>query len=909
MLKPARPLLRRPLSRFEVLEGRRLLATDLGQITGTVLNDLENDGTADVAAISQQVELFLDNTGAGTVGTFDANDVSQTTTTTDGTGAYSFDNLEAGTYFVRVNPIAGTRTRTDGEAVTSAITISPAQAMGSTNLTIDDFVTAQDATATRNLGNALPAPVDSADGTNATDGGVRDLRAVYTDGDSGELKIASSEFGSQRLSVSSTSGVSGTVRAVWDGADADADTVTTNLLNLNLLGAGNENSGIVIEATSDREIDFRLRVHDRSGNISEATITIVDLDGFGNTQLDEEIFVSFVDTDGDALTDGEFNAVGGTAADFSDVGAIELIVDASGLNALDAEFEVIGVVGLTEVVADPLTVLNEMSLGDQVWIDLDNDGMFETGESGVQGVALTLFEDENNNDLIDAGEATPVDTTTTDASGNYLFTGLLPGDYLVRVDASNFTAGNPLAGVATSTGNDVAGMAPDTDLINEDDKDKGTAQNDGSVLSKAVTLVGNFEPINDGDTDANTNRTLDFGFFGYDLSITKGVNAAAAAIGDTLRYTIVVTNEGPTTATGVDLVDTLPDGVTFVSGTTTVGGQSVNGSAASQTINTTIGTLLSGQTATITIDATIDNDATGDLTNSATTSGTDETDVLSNTATAVTTVSPRIDVQITKVDDDNDQTLAPGDTVTYTLTARNNGPSTATSVVVTDTLPDGMTFVSAGSTTPANNTAVGATTQLTYNLGTMVAGDAGEQTITIVAQIDTDTTDGVLTNNASITAAETEIVPPGTTNNTASASSTVAIPLGSLNGKVYVDIDGDNVQDAEDQPIAGVLLTLFNDQGQAVGTTTTDANGCYEFTGLVPGVYRVVQTQPAAFPDLDETSGTPGADPAGDNQISSITVVGNQVSPANDFTEGVPTLGKRSFFWSRLFGPDNVLNV
>lgn len=891
MRKPRRSL-RRPLTRFERLEGRRLLATDLGQITGVVMNDLENDGAGDIVAVGQQVELFLDNPGAGTVGVFDPSDLSQTTTTTDAAGAYSFDNLVAGNYFVRINPTAGTQTRT-GEDVSALISFDATEAMGSTNLTIDDFATAQNTLAS----TAATNPNSSADVANGGSGGVRDLFARIDSG-AGEAEITSDFVGTGILNLSTTGNVAGIANVVWDGADGDATTIDTSGLLLDLLDGGN-NSAIEIQAAADRaDASVTIRLYSGPNNASEAAVTIVGpFDAAVDGDADESITIPFT----------SFAAVSGqSAADLSAVTAIEVEFDftATGQESLDAQVDVVGVVGFTTKTAD-FTVLNEMSLGDRVWIDVDNDGMLMGGEQGVNDVALSLFLDANNNDIIDADEATAVATTTTSTlgglAGSYLFTGLLPGDYLVRVDASNFATDAALEGLVTSTGNDVAGMAPDTDVANENDKDKGTAQGDGSVLAKAVTLVGNAEPVNDGDTDSNTNRTLDFGFFGYDLSINKTVDLATAAVGGALVYTIDVMNEGPSNATGVTLTDTLPDGVTFSSGSA-----GVVGTAGNQTVTATVGALAPGASQRITINVTTDNDATGTLINSATVAGVDEIDVLPNTDTAQTEIEPRIDVQITKVDDDNDQVLAPGDAVAYTLVATNNGPSQATGVVVTDVLPTGMTFVAAGSTVPSSISAVAGGTQLTYNFATLDAGAVNSETITINATIDAGV-NGTLTNNASIAANETETIPVA--NNSASAQSTVAIPLGSLNGKVYVDVDGDNVQDAEDQPIAGVLITLFDDMNNAVATTTTDASGCYEFTGLVPGVYRVVQTQPTAFPDLDETSGTGGADVSGDNQISNITVVGNQVSPANDFTEGLPTIGKRSFFWSNLFGLDNVTNV
>ena len=57
---------------------------------------------------------------------------------------------------------------------------------------------------------------------------------------------------------------------------------------------------------------------------------------------------------------------------------------------------------------------------------------------------------------------------------------------------------------------------------------------------------------------------------------------------------------------------------------------------------------------------------------------------------------PTIDLQIEKTDNPNRVNV--GGTITYTLTARNNGPSPATQVVITDTLPATVTYVSSAST-------------------------------------------------------------------------------------------------------------------------------------------------------------------------------------------------------------------
>ncbi|TWT99975.1 Serine-aspartate repeat-containing protein I precursor [Botrimarina colliarenosi] len=755
MRKP-RPSYRRSLRHFELLEGRRLLATDLAQIAGFVRNDLDNDGVDDVVAVSQQVELFLDN--GTTPGVFDLGDTSQGTTTTNASGAYSFDGLVAGDYFVRVNPTTGTQTRS-GENVSALISFDATEAMGTTNLTIDAFDTAQSA----NASTAGLTTASDADGVNAGDGGARDLLANIVSG-SGEIALVSDFVGTGILNLATTGNVRGAASVVWDGADGDAETVDAGGLSLDLSNSG-ANSAIELQAAADRAgASVTVRLYSGAGNVSEATVTIVDDDAAIDGDADESISIPFT----------SFTTVSGAGVDLSDVGAIEVEFDfdAPGFESLDAQVDVVGVLGYTTKTAD-FTVLNEMSLGDQVWLDLDNDGVFDPGETGVAGVALTLFEDSDGDDSI-SGE-TQVGTATTASDGTYLFSSLLPGDYLVRVDASNFTGSGALVGKVTSTGNDVAGMAPDTDVANVDDTDKGTAQMDGSVLSKGVTLVAADEPINDGDTDNDTNRTLDFGFMPFDLTITK-------------------------------------------------------------------------------------------------------------------------------VDDDAGATLAPGDTVTYTIVATNSGPAPAANVTVTDVLPAGLTFVSAGSTTPTTNTAVGSTTELTFDFASIASGDT--ETITIVATIDSGFV-GAVTNNVSVAApGEVDVL-----TNTATASSTVAVPLGSINGKVVVDINGNNVRDAGDLPIQGVVISLFDAMDQLVDTAVTDAMGCYEFTGLVPGVYRVVQTQPTAFADSNQTTGSTGANASGTNTITGIQVdAGNNipVGPDNDFLEGLPTISKRRFFWST--GLFNALN-
>ncbi|HXA20528.1 MAG TPA: GEVED domain-containing protein [Thermoanaerobaculia bacterium] len=157
-----------------------------------------------------------------------------------------------------------------------------------------------------------------------------------------------------------------------------------------------------------------------------------------------------------------------------------------------------------------LTSSGILALGDQVWLDTNNNGIFEpqNGETGIDGVRLDLYRDINNDGLPSLDEY--LDTTTTGTvsgfAGRYRFSNLAPGNYIVVVHPSNFAGGGALFGLSTSTGNDPA-PDPDDD-VNGDDN--GT--NLGALIgSKPITLTNGGEPTSE-DGDPNTNLTLDFGF-------------------------------------------------------------------------------------------------------------------------------------------------------------------------------------------------------------------------------------------------------------------------------------------------------------------------------------------------------------------------------------------------------------
>jgi hypothetical protein len=91
------------------------------------------------------------------------------------------------------------------------------------------------------------------------------------------------------------------------------------------------------------------------------------------------------------------------------------------------------------------------SIGDYVWDDQDGDG--EQGSEfdvGINGVALELWLDNDGDGWISAGDE-KIGTVTTDGNGTYFFSGLVAGDYVVKVANSNFEPGGALYDYALTT--------------------------------------------------------------------------------------------------------------------------------------------------------------------------------------------------------------------------------------------------------------------------------------------------------------------------------------------------------------------------------------------------------------------------------------------------------------------------
>ncbi len=710
---------------LETLESRELLAADLAEISGVVRTDLQGDNNAsnDTVVVGATATLYRD----GGNGTFDINggddSIVGASVTTDATGRYRFNQVAAGNYFVKITLPSNLQFR-PGEGV-QAVSISGDEGDGIVGPTIDGFTTFQTV-------NASPPPVSSDANTladSAVLGGERDLHVELLASTNPISSVTLAASGGS-LYVASGPGATGNVKIVWDGPDGNARSVDpTGLGGVDLTtdNNGNTMTGIALTSGADHpNSKIKMRVYSDANNWSEFT-TIVP-ESLGGEVAGQAVF-NFNDTP---------TGQSGQGANFANVGALELTFE--GVTAVDAQVSLVGLVGRATKQAD-FTASPRLSLGDEVWYDIDDDGLLENGEKPIPGVKLNLYEDTNLDNQYTVGIDQLLGQEITDASGKYLFTDLFPGKYIVQVDPTCFQTSGPLTGLHSSLGDAVA-ADPDNDVNNDDN---GTPLAGAGVVSQAIMLVGDSEPTNDGDNNSNSNRSVDFGFFGFDLVLDKSVQQTIIAPNDTLNYSIKIDNVGPSEAAGTTFTDELPDFANFVSGSTSIPGVSLQHNNGIVTAD--LGTLQPGATVIVTIVAAVDAAATGTLVNTAKVSAPKEINLTNNIDTVSNPLTPHIDLAIDKSADRT--TIKTGGTLTYTLDIVNNGPSDATGVIITDTLPaTGVSFVSA-SQTPASQSG----RDLTFAMGNLARGATASVTITVLVD---QGFSGTLLNEASVLGNEVE---------------------------------------------------------------------------------------------------------------------------------------------------------
>jgi uncharacterized repeat protein (TIGR01451 family) len=360
-----------------------------------------------------------------------------------------------------------------------------------------------------------------------------------------------------------------------------------------------------------------------------------------------------------------------------------------------------------------------------------------TGDDHTQIDVVKLWRDRNGNGAIDAGDlqlgtsvyAADDGDLSFDLGPNQLLLPRLPFDVIVSY---NFVA------VVNNLRTYTAALLP---------AESSAESADGGPL---LTVTGT----------APTGTSLGGGTITVrayaDLSVTKTDQTDPVLLGQNLTYTITVTNGGPSNAADVHVTDTLPAGTAFVSAVPSKG----TCTAGAGVVTCNIGDLANGASATVSVVAT--PNAAGTFDNRADVVATEiDNNTVNNSATQRTTVNPAADLRVTLADDPDPVTQ--DQNVTLTARVTNDGPSDATGVVATLTLPALTSYVS--STATAGSCASQGVT-VTCSIGNLTR--ATTATITIGAR-------GASVGTANATAAVTgTLTDPNGANDSAQTSITVA---------------------------------------------------------------------------------------------------------------------------------------
>ena len=207
------------------------------------------------------------------------------------------------------------------------------------------------------------------------------------------------------------------------------------------------------------------------------------------------------------------------------------------------------------------------------------------------------------------------------------------------------------------------------------------------------------------------------------IGLTYTVNNSTPNYHDNVIYTIVATNTGTINATGVKVKALLPSGLNYVSSSSTA--------YDSATGIWNIGTLAPGESLILTLTAYVNK--VGSIISYANTTAQDQYETNPyDTKTLTLTVPNAAHIAVTYTV--NSSTPNYQGNVVYTITATNNGPSTATGINLTSKLPSGLTYVSSSSSNYNSNSGI-------WNIGTLNNGASATLTITAkVAQTGTITT-------------------------------------------------------------------------------------------------------------------------------------------------------------------------
>ena len=256
-----------------------------------------------------------------------------------------------------------------------------------------------------------------------------------------------------------------------------------------------------------------------------------------------------------------------------------------------------------------------------------------------------------------------------------------------------------------------------------------------------IAVVNSTTPDNNTDNNIgnNTTKVND----DADLEIVKVVSNKNPKFGETITWTITVTNNGPSDAKNVRVTDKLPAGLIY---------NGANGNYDPITGLWIVGDLANGKSASLVITTIVNITNTTILNVANVTSDTPDSNKTNNEANNTTDVGPKADLVIVK--EVSKKSVKTGEVITWTITVTNKGPDAAVNTRVTDKLPAGLIYItSSGNYDPVT--------------GLWIVGDlANGETKQLVIYTQVNITNATIVNVANTTSDTPGNNPPPVNNST-----------------------------------------------------------------------------------------------------------------------------------------------
>ncbi len=383
-----------------------------------------------------------------------------------------------------------------------------------------------------------------------------------------------------------------------------------------------------------------------------------------------------------------------------------------------------------------------------------------------------------------------------------------------------------------------------------------------------------------------------------DLLLEITVNNEFPDVGSNVTFTVTLTNEGPSDATGVIVEDTLPSGYTYVSddssGTYDAGSGEWN-----------VGSILGGDSIELNLIALVN--ATGDYTNVAEVIASIQTDPDSTPGNGILTeddqdeqsTTPRTvtDISISKTADN----LSPlvGDQLVFTVTVNNAGPNDATGLVIEDALGTGYSFISATASSGNYDAISGAWalpniangTSETLQVTALVRPNGNYTNTAELIALNTFDPDSAPNNNLNTEDDQDTVIPVPEGLSDLSLTKTVDNPTPNVGDVVEFTI---NIKNNGSSDTIGVVVTDLLPSGYTYQSHVTTV-GTYSFRTGIWNINSTIFNQNTETLVILATVNTPTENPDEYLNVAEITTSSfadpdsnpNQGIDVDDFSDGI----------------------